>query len=50
MSAAEILVALVAVLAGFALVSVFTDLWRKRPPDAPPPGHEPRDGGGPNPG
>jgi hypothetical protein len=50
MSAAEILVALVAVLAGFALVSMFTDLSRKRPPDAPPPGHDPRNGGGPNPG
>jgi hypothetical protein len=46
MSAAEILVALIAVLAGFALVSMFSDLWRKRPSDAPRDEHERKDGGG----
>lgn len=35
MSYTEILVALIAVLAGFALVSMFSDLWHKRPPDPP---------------
>jgi hypothetical protein len=47
MSATEILVALIAVLAGFALVSIFTDLWGKRPADATRPEHERKDDEGP---
>lgn len=49
MSAAEILVALVAVLAGFALVSMVTDLWGKRPPDGGEAEKERKDGGGQGP-
>jgi hypothetical protein len=49
MSATEILVALIAVLAGFALVSIFTDLWGKRPPDATRPEDERKDDGGQGP-
>jgi hypothetical protein len=45
MSSAEILVTLLAVLAGFALVSMFTDLWGKRPPDGGCAGHDRKDGG-----
>jgi hypothetical protein len=43
MGAAEILVAIIALLAGFALVSVFTDLWSKRAPNANSAEKEPDD-------
>lgn len=44
MNSLEILVALIAVLVGFALVSMVTDLWRKPPPPARPTDDEPKDG------
>jgi hypothetical protein len=49
MTAAEILVALVAVLAGFALVSMVSDLWGKRPPDGGEADQERKDDGGQGP-
>ena len=43
MNSLEILVALIAVLVGFALVSTLTDLWRKPLPPARPT-DEPKEG------
>jgi hypothetical protein len=50
MSYTEILITLIAVLAGFALVSMFTDLWGKRPADPSRPEHERKDGRDQGPG
>jgi hypothetical protein len=44
MDAAEILIALIAALIGFALVSVLADLWRNRQSDARHADRGPEDG------
>jgi hypothetical protein len=44
MGAAELLVALVAAMIGFALVSVLADLWRNRQSDASRADKRPKDG------
>jgi hypothetical protein len=43
MGAAEILIALIAAMIGFALVSVLADLWRSRQSDASQADKRPKD-------